>query len=846
MSRTPLGVGLLVAALTGRADQFVVVAELGRVGPPAGEIVRKLAPGGPVWVLSVSRTHVNAWPAGRVSEPVVSVLPSTGPYGGPFAFGDFDGDGRLDLAVATPGGIALLRGDGSGRFALAANLEVEALSSFVAADVDGDGRDDLVIVPPGQASGSMVSVRLSRGDFSFEPERTTVITDAYLGVEAVTAADVDGDGIVDLVVRPGKGGPRIWKGSGDGTFTLTPEILTGYAISTPLVADLDGDGLAEVIYGIEYSPYVYPLALEIQHNDGGGKFHVWTPEPQMTRQVQGPFLGDFDGDGRTDVGFVDQDQTTGEWYLYSYRFAGASLVETRTAVPPSSVVAGVGDWDGDGKADLFIYAGTGVAVLGRAGARTDVAVVPVLLSTTGLFGSRFESDLLLTNSGSTLAHVTLRYAASAGGGSGVVERDLLPGRQLYAPSAVAFLRNAGLSIPSAGNVVGTLRIEATRASSPRAVSAAVRTTTPSGAGVAYGASSSVGLLREPAILPWLVESATDRTNLALVNAGASSDGPVTLRVEVHAGDGSGTTVTLPDVELAPGEFRQIGRVLAASGLAASIGWARITPAAGNAPFLAWAAVNDAGSGDGSFVAAQAESLAATYPYTWIVPNVVQTGRYTTEFVATNPGSRPLTLRINLAATWTFLTETIPPGATLHFDDLLGEMRARDLPGAPAAGVDVLSSLYVTASDGISPVFAGVRIKSSPESGRAYGVFESAVRQDDLRAMSMIVPSLRQDDRVRTNLGIQNPVQNSSRRFRVEIFDGDTGRLAGSTEVWVGANEVRQINQVLSVLAPGTSRAFARVIPPDGPLPFAAYAVINDGATPGAGTDDGSFMPGIPE
>ena len=197
---------------------------------------------------------------------------------------------------------------------------------------------------------------------------------------------------------------------------------------------------------------------------------------------------------------------------------------------------GAVDWDGDGRPE-FVGAGADrIQIFGSSGVRTDVVVVPVLLSTTGLLGSRFDSDLLLTNSGTTPAHATLRLHR--------VDRRRKRNRRDGPRPGPAALRVVGRRVPPRrgpsrsrpmGNVIGTLRIEVTGASSPGAVSASVRTTTPSGAGVAYGGSPLVSLLRGPSILPWLTETSKDRTNLALVNAGAATDGPVTLRVEVHPG-----------------------------------------------------------------------------------------------------------------------------------------------------------------------------------------------------------------------------------------------------------------------------------------------------------------------
>jgi len=239
-----------------------------------------------------------------------------------------------------------------------------------------------------------------------------------------------------------------------------------------------------------------------------------------------------------------------------------------------------------------------------------------------------------------------------------------------------------------------------------------------------------------------------------------------------------------------------------------------------------------------------------------VPNAVQTGRYATEFVATNPGVNPVTLRVTLVTTDTVLEETLAPGATFYVPDFFAELRRRGLPHAPAADAEVRSPLYLTGGAGFTRLYAGIRVFNAPSAGRSYGVFEPAVPWDAHYAFSAVVPDLRQDERTRTNLGIVNldVVNQSPMTFRVEIVDGETGRLAASTDVTLAVNELRQFNAALRDMAPGTKRAFARVTyvlsagncGDCGAKPFVAYAVVNDGSEPGQGTGDGSFVPGIPE
>jgi hypothetical protein len=836
-----------LGAVSAAGQDLSVVAELpGAIADSSlpRVFVLSLAKNGPKFLVNVatSSRSIRVWPVGRVSEPIISNLPDDVGINAIAAFADFDGDGFLDLAITGTNQIEFLKGDGAGHFVPAATLATSFQPYWlVAGDFNGDGRTDLVVLQSDQIPSAVLSCFLSTGAFAFGPPRTTVVTPCC-GVNYITAGDLDADGRADLVVAPGTGSVSVWRSTGDGTFTLLTANLYSYSPQQPILADLDGDGLPEIIFRSFY-PFG-PFPISIYKNDGGGQFHV-LGSVGASSEADNPFLFDVDGDGRPEIVFREQ-LDTGSPYVSIWKLVGGTFTESRLTLPNTHMTfVGAVDWYGDGQTE-FVGAGADrIQIFGRSGVRTDIAVVPVLLSTTGLLGSRFDSDLLLTNSGTTPAHATLQYMASTGGGSGTVETDLAPGRQLFTSSAVGFLRAAGLSSTAEGNVIGTLRIEVTGASSPGAVSACVRTTTPAGAGVAFAGSPLVSLLRGPSILPWLTETSRDRTNLALVNAGGATDGPVTLRVEVHSADGASSPVVLPDVVLQPGAFSQIGRVLATVDLTSQLGWARVTRVSGTAPYLAWAAVNDSVSSDGSFVPAVPES--AAFNTDLVVPSAVQTARYATEFVATNPGVNPVTLQVTLVTTGTILEETLAPGATFYVPDFFAELRSRGLPGAPAAGAAVVSPLYLRAS-GFPQVFGGIRVSSGVSGGLFYGVFESATPQGPLNAYSAVVPDLRQDGSTRTNLGILNLVSGPM-TFRVDIVDGETGGLVSSRDDLVLAgNELRQLNSVLLDLAPGTTRAWARVTPlaPYAPVPFAAYAVVNDGSAPGQGTGDGSFVPGIPE
>jgi tetratricopeptide (TPR) repeat protein len=171
------------------------------------------------------------------------------------AAGDLNGDGRLDLAVAAPTGVFVLRNDGGLAFsaprsepALAAGVLWPAAGarSLWVRDLDCDGRlDILAAVDPGAALG------LNAGGFSFLDSPATVRPLRDAGLRPVTALLVDGDGRPDVVTSRGSqgfarniGGTGKWlvlrpagvKNSRDGVGAVI-ELLAG-----PRYVRADGDG----------------------------------------------------------------------------------------------------------------------------------------------------------------------------------------------------------------------------------------------------------------------------------------------------------------------------------------------------------------------------------------------------------------------------------------------------------------------------------------------------------------------------------------------------------------------------------------------------------------------------
>jgi hypothetical protein len=171
----------------------------------------------------------------------------------PVVVGDFNGDNIPDLVVATdgtdingfqPGSIQIMLGNGDGSFRQG-SLYVDFARPAAAADFNGDGKLDLAV----NGAGVQFQVLIGNGDGTFQAPVEGFYT--RFGPQAMYVADFNGDGKVDVSVLTGIVGEGVigaqvvnFYGNGDGTFQESPatgQLLNNF-FGSFAVADFNGDG----------------------------------------------------------------------------------------------------------------------------------------------------------------------------------------------------------------------------------------------------------------------------------------------------------------------------------------------------------------------------------------------------------------------------------------------------------------------------------------------------------------------------------------------------------------------------------------------------------------------------
>ncbi|WP_286825470.1 Calx-beta domain-containing protein [Microcystis sp. LSC13-02] len=321
--------------------------------------------------------------------------------------GDFNGDGKSDLAVANFGigsNVSVLLGTGTGSFGTATNFSVgNSPISVTVGDFNGDGKSDLAVA---NYSSNNVSVRLGTGTGSFG---TATNFSVGSGPFSVTVGDFNGDGKSDLAVaNRNSNNVSVLLGTGTGSFGPATNFTVGSGPFSVTVGDFNGDGKSDLAVANNSSNNVSVLL-----GTGTGSFGPAT-NFSVGNSPCSVTVGDFNGDGKSDLAVANNSSNNND--NVSVRLGtgtGSFGPATNFTVGSGPFSVTVGNFNGDGKSDLAVASRltNNVSVLLNADPTatvtiTDVSQPPISLTI---------NDVTVTegNSGTTNAVFTVSLSSAA-------------------------------------------------------------------------------------------------------------------------------------------------------------------------------------------------------------------------------------------------------------------------------------------------------------------------------------------------------------------------------------------------------------------------------------------------
>ena len=303
---------------------------------------------------------------------------------GPMVVGDFNGDGKQDLAILNGGvnTVTILLGNGDGTFTIApSSPSIGAIPLQIAeGDLNGDGIMDLVVTTE---SSTPLVVLLGNGDGTFSP--APAVTAASSTPYSICIGDFNGDGNLDFAVTDLYTDTiSVFQGNGDGTFVTPTSVISGSNGSPLAVADFSGNGKLDLAVGVEGTSGAAD-SIRILTGNGDGTFNVPNFTQVASAQRISSFeVGDFNADGIPDLAYMDK--ANGIYNVFLGNGNGSFTIANTSNLVFGSYGGNVtlADLNGDGRSDILLTPATAVATFSvYLTQSTETATATANLTITG-------------------------------------------------------------------------------------------------------------------------------------------------------------------------------------------------------------------------------------------------------------------------------------------------------------------------------------------------------------------------------------------------------------------------------------------------------------------------------
>ena len=313
-----------------------------------------------------------SFPAQGQTVPVAFPAPTTFSLDSTFgnaplavAVGDFNRDGKLDVAALVEAGCAgndldVTRGNGDGTFQtpIATLFGPDCVYggyALAAGDFNGDGLLDIAIWGLNNQNGlSQIEIFLGNGAGAFTYSNTYTAANSNSfnpGSSSIVAADVNGDGKADLVALTPYNGVFVFLGNGDGTFqtaTNYPLTVTAAPAFAVAVADLNGDGKLDIAVYVD-------AGIGVLLNTGSGKFGPtsYYATSGFFAQGSGIAVGDLNKDGKPDIIIPGAIAASGVVAVFLNQGNGTFAFKSFVDVGEPTYQVALADINGDKKLDII-------------------------------------------------------------------------------------------------------------------------------------------------------------------------------------------------------------------------------------------------------------------------------------------------------------------------------------------------------------------------------------------------------------------------------------------------------------------------------------------------------------